>query len=201
MLRIGLTGGIGSGKSAVARLLAEHGATVVDADALAREVVEPGTPGWEAVVAAFGDGVLASDGSIDRPALAARVFGDATALATLNGIVHPLVGARAAELAAEAERSNPDGVLVYDVPLLAENNLAAGFDLVLVVEAPVPLRLTRLAGRGMAPEEAQRRMAAQADDAQRRAVADAVIVNDGDLEDLAETVAEFWEAHAPVASG
>jgi dephospho-CoA kinase len=197
VLRIGLTGGIGSGKTAVARLLAERGATVVDADALAREVVEPGTPGWAAVVAEFGDGVLAPDRSLDRAALAARVFGDGAALAALNAIVHPLVGARAAELAAEAEQRDPDGVLVYDVPLLVENKLAAGFDLVLVVEAPVELRLARLAERGLAAAEARARMEAQADDAERRAVADFVIVNDGDLTHLAAEVDRFWR----VASG
>jgi dephospho-CoA kinase len=193
VLRIGLTGGIGSGKTAVAELLAPRGATVVDADLIAREVVEPGTPGLAAVVEAFGDAVLAPDGHLDRPALAAKVFGDEEALARLNGIVHPLVGARAMQLATEAAERDPTGVLVYDVPLLVENGLAAGFDLVLVVEAPVELRLERLERRGVPAEEAGRRMAAQADDAARREVADAVIVNDGDLTLLAERVARVWD--------
>ena len=192
MLRIGLTGGIGAGKTAVADLLARHGATVVDADRLAREVVEPGTDGLAAVIAESGVGVLAPDGSLDRAALAARVFDDEAALAALNAIVHPRVGARAAALAEAAERQDPNGVLVYDVPLLVENGLAPGFDLVLVVEAPVELRLARLAGRGVPEDEARRRMAAQADDVARRAVADAVLGNDGDLEHLASLVDDFW---------
>ena len=132
VLRIGLTGGIGSGKSTVARLLADHGAHVVDADVLAREVVAPGTPGLDAVVQAFGPGVQTSDGALDRPALAAVVFGDAEARARLDGIVHPLVRARAVELIAALP---DDAVVVQDIPLLVETGQAGSFDLVLVVEA------------------------------------------------------------------
>lgn len=192
MLSIGLTGGIGSGKSAVSRLLAERGAVIVDADVLAREVVAPGSPGLAAVVAEFGVGVLAPDGSLDRPALATLVFDDPTARARLNAIVHPLVGARALELAAEAAAADPQAVVVHDVPLLVENGLAEAYDLVLVVEAPERLRLERLAARGMAEPDVRARMAAQADDAARRALADAVIVNAGTLDELAVAVDEMW---------
>jgi len=193
VLRVGLTGGIGSGKSAVARLLAEHGATVVDADVIAREVVAPGTAGLDAVLAAFGSAVLAPDGSLDRAALAELVFADAGARERLNAVVHPLVAVRARDLAAVAEAANPQAVVVHDVPLLVENGLAPAYDLVLVVEAPVALRLKRLAGRGMAAEQALARIAAQADDETRRAVADAVLVNDGDLAALAAEVDRTWE--------
>lgn len=195
MLSIGLTGGIGAGKSAVAALLAERGAVVIDADAIAREVVAPGTPGLAAVVAEFGDSVLAPDGSLDRAALAALVFDDDDARARLNAIVHPLVGARALELAAAAEHADPHAVVVHDVPLLVENGLAGSYDLVLVVEAPAALRLDRLRARGVSEQDARARMAAQADDEQRRAVADAVIVNDGTLAELAARVDLFWSRH------
>lgn len=195
MLSIGLTGGIGAGKSAVAALLAERGALVIDADAIAREVVAPGTPGLAAVVAEFGDSVLAPDGSLDRAALAALVFDDDDARARLNAIVHPLVGARALELAAAAEHTDPHAVVVHDVPLLVENGLAGSYDLVLVVEAPTALRLDRLRARGVSEQDARARMAAQADDEQRRAAADAVIVNDGTLAELAARVDLFWSRH------
>jgi len=200
MLRIGLTGGIGAGKSAVAHRLAEHGAIVVDSDRIAREVVEPGTPGLAAVVAEFGAEVLRADGSLDRDRLGALVFGDDGARSRLNAIVHPLVGRRAAELAAAA----PEGaVLVHDIPLLVENNLAAGFDLVLVVEAPVELRVARLVrDRGMTEEAAQARIAAQASDAERRAVADVLLHNDGTLAELREQVDKVWtEIEARRAAG
>lgn len=188
-MRVGLTGGVGSGKSTVAKLLAGHGAVVIDADAIAREVVEPGTPGFDAVVAEFGSGVVGADGALDRPALAAIVFADEQRRAALNGIVHPLVGQRVAELEAAA----PEGaVTVYDVPLLVENDLAAGFDRVIVVLASEATRLARLAGRGMAEADARQRMAAQADDEQRRAVADEIVDNDGDLAQLAAAVDGVW---------
>ena len=189
-MRIGLTGGVGSGKSTVATLLAEHGAVIIDADAIAREVVAVGTPGLAAVVEAFGPGVLASDGSLDRPAVAALVFSDEAKLATLNSIVHPLVGARVAEL---LEATGPDDVVVNDVPLLVETNpKAEGFDLVLVVETGLQLRLERLAGRGMAEQDARERMARQATDDQRRAVADVVIANNGSLGELRAEVDRAW---------
>lgn len=189
MLRIGLTGGIGSGKSTVARLLVDRGAVLVDADRIAREVVEPGTPGLAAVAEAFGDGVLTADGALDRPALAAVVFGDAGQRARLDGIVHPLVRARAAELVAAAPQ---DAVVVQDVPLLVETGQAGSYDLVLVVRTDEETRVRRLVGRGLPEADARARIASQATDEQRAAVADVVLSNDGDEEELAGRVARFW---------
>jgi dephospho-CoA kinase len=189
VLRIGLTGGIGSGKSTVAALLAEHGAVIVDADRIAREVVEAGTPGLAAVVAEFGEQVLAADGSLDRPTLAAVVFADPAARARLDAVVHPLVRVRAAELVAAAP---PDAVVVQDVPLLVETGQAASYDLVLVVRADVEERVRRLVGRGLTAEDARARIASQATDEQRAAVADVVISNDGGRDDLAAQVDRFW---------
>lgn len=189
VLRIGLTGGIGAGKSSVARLLAGRGAVVVDADALAREVVAPGTPGLAAVVQALGPEVLADDGSLDRTRVAALVFADPSARQRLEGVVHPLVRRRGAELEAAA---GPDAVVVHDIPLLVENRLSAGFDLVVVVEAAERLRLERLAARGLPVEQARARMQAQANDDERRAVADAVVRNDGDEAALAAAVDRLW---------
>jgi dephospho-CoA kinase len=189
MLRIGLTGGIGSGKSTVAGLLAEHGARVVDADRIAREVVAPGTPGLAAVVAEFGPDVVAPDGSLDRPALAAVVFTDPAARSRLDGIVHPLVRARAAEAIAAAPA---DAVVVQDVPLLVETGQAGSYDLVLVVETDEEVRVARLVERGLSAEDARARIASQATDEQRRAVADVVLRNDGDRDALAAQVDRFW---------
>ncbi len=186
---VGLTGGVGSGKSTVAALLAERGAVVIDADAIAREVVEAGTPGLDAVVGRFGRDVLAVDGSLDRAALASIVFTDETARADLNAIVHPLVGARSAELAAAAPA---DAIVVYDVPLLVEGGLAAQFDVVVVVGADPDTRFTRLARRGLPEAQARARMAAQASDEQRRAVADEVLTNDGSRAELAAQVGALW---------
>lgn len=190
MLTIGLTGGIASGKSTVARRAASHGAVVIDADALAREVVEPGTPGLAAVSDAFGAGVLTADGSLHRPALGAVVFADPAARTRLNEIVHPLVARRTAELLAELP---DDAVVVHDVPLLAENGLAPGYHLVIVVEAPVDLRVERLArARGMTPAEVRARIASQASDDERRAVADVVLANDATVGALEERVDVLW---------
>jgi dephospho-CoA kinase len=189
VLRIGLTGGIGSGKSTVAALLAQHGARVVDADRIAREVVEPGTPGLAAVVAEFGGGVLTGDGALDRPALAGLVFGDPAARARLDAVVHPLVRARAAELVAAAPA---DAVVVQDVPLLVETGQAGSYDLVLVVETDLETRVARLVDRGLTAEDARARIASQATDEQRRAVADVVLRNDGDRDALAAQVERFW---------
>jgi dephospho-CoA kinase len=189
VLRIGLTGGIGSGKSTVAALLAQRGAQVVDADRIAREVVEPGTPGLAAVVAEFGEGVLTADGALDRPALAARVFADPAARARLDAVVHPLVRARAADLVA---RAPADAVVVQDVPLLVETGQAGSFDLVLVVETDVDTRVARLVDRGLSAEDARARIASQATDEQRRAVADVVLRNDGDRAALAAEVERLW---------
>ncbi|MFE9539124.1 dephospho-CoA kinase [Streptomyces sp. NPDC006691] len=190
MLKVGLTGGIGAGKSEVSRLLVSYGAVLIDADKIAREVVEPGTPGLAAVVEAFGPAILTADGTLDRPGLGAVVFSDPEKLATLNRIVHPLVGARSAELEAAA---GPDSVVIHDVPLLAENGLAPLYDLVVVVDAAPQTQRDRLVRlRGMTPQEADARMAAQADREQRLAVADLVIDNDGPLAALEPQVRKVW---------
>ena len=187
---VGLTGGVGSGKSTVSALLAEHGAVVFDADVIAREVVEPGTVGYDAVVARFGPDVVTPGGMLDRAAIAAIVFADEAARLDLNAIVHPLVGKRSAELMASVSK---DAIVVYDVPLLVEGGLAPGFDCVVVVEAAVGTRLARLAVRGLSETQAHARMASQAGDAQRRAVAHEVISNDGSREALAEQVSTLWQ--------
>jgi dephospho-CoA kinase len=189
VLRIGLTGGIGSGKSTVSRLLGEHGAVVVDADVIAREVVAPGTPGLAAIVEAFGPTVLAADGSLDRPGLAAVVFADPQTRRRLDGIVHPLVRARAGELEAAAPA---DAVVVHDVPLLAETGQGSSYDLVVVVEADPAVRVARLVQRGLTADDARARIAVQATDEQRRAIADVVLDNSGTPERLAEQVDRFW---------
>jgi dephospho-CoA kinase len=189
LVRVGLSGGVGSGKSTVAAMLAERGAVVIDADAIAREVVEPGTPGYAAVVAEFGDAVV-TDGRLDRAALAKIVFNDDNARARLNAIVHPLVGARTAALMAATP---PDAVVVYDVPLLVESGLAEGFDKVVIVLAPQEVRLERLAARGMPEDDARARMAKQANDDERRAVADEIVVNDGTREHLQAQVDAVWQ--------
>jgi len=189
-VQIGLTGGIGSGKSTAAARFAELGALVIDADVLARDAVEPGTDGLAAVVAEFGEQVLDADGRLDRPALARLVFGDEAARGRLNAIVHPRVRARAVELIAAAP---PGTVVVQDVPLLVETEQAGAYDLVVVVEAPEELRVRRLAAdRGMSAEEVRARMASQATDEQRRAVADVVLVNDGTPDDLSAKVDALW---------
>ena len=198
MLRIGLTGGIGSGKSTVSALLAARGAVIVDADRIAREVVEPGTPGLARIVEAFGEGVLAPDGSLDRAALAAVVFAEPEARRQLDGIVHPLVRARAAELARAAP---PDAVVVNDVPLLVETGQASSYDLVLVVEADPATRVSRLVQRGLTAEDARARMEAQASDEERRAVADVVLDNSGTPEALAEQVDRFWTERVQPVTG
>lgn len=198
MLTVGLTGGIGAGKSEVSRLLVSYGAVLIDADKIAREVVEPGTPGLAAVVEAFGPDVLTPEGALDRPKLGAVVFADPERLATLNGIVHPLVGARSAEL---QQAAAPDAVVVHDVPLLTENGLAPLYDVVVVVDATPETQLDRLVRlRGMTENEARSRMAAQATREQRRAVADHVIDNDGPLEELEPQVRKLWQELAERAA-
>ena len=194
MLRAGLTGGIGSGKSEVSRLLAAHGAVIIDADVAARAVVAPGTPGLAQVIETFGAGVLGPDRALDRERLGAIVFGDPASRAALNAIVHPLVGEwmQAAERDAVAA-ADGDVVVVHDVPLLAENRRADDFDVVIVIDVPPDLQLERLiAQRGMTPDQARARMAAQASRDQRLAVADLVIDNSGSLADLDRRVAEVW---------
>ena len=190
MLRVGLTGGIGAGKSEVSRRLAAQGAILIDADAIAREVVAPGTPGLEQVVAEFGTQLLRGDGTLDRERLGEIVFADQVKLARLNGIVHPLVGKRMSELESAAEA---DAIVVHDVPLIAENGLAPGYDVVVVVDTPPALQLDRLVRlRGMSDEQAQARMAAQATREQRLAIADFVIDNSGSLGELDRQVGDLW---------
>jgi dephospho-CoA kinase len=189
-VRVGLTGGVGAGKSTVARALADLGVVVIDADALAREVVRPGTPGLAAVVAEFGPEVLGPDGALDRPRLGALVFADPDRRAALEAIVHPLVRRRAAELEAAA----PAGALVvHDIPLLAETGQAGSFDAVLVVDVPPEVQVERLVrDRGWSADEAAARIAAQAARDDRLAVATHVIDNTGTLEDLRRRVAEVF---------
>ncbi|TDB95843.1 dephospho-CoA kinase [Actinomadura sp. 7K534] len=192
MLKVGLTGGIGSGKSEVSARLAELGAVVIDADRIAREVVEPGTPGLAAVVAEFGEEVLLPSGGLDREKVGRIVFGDPDRLAALNAIVHPLVGERMQEL---MDAAPDDAVVVYDVPLLVENDLAPMYDEVVVVDAPADVQLDRLvARRGMTEEDARARMANQASREDRRAVATHVIDNSGTLEALRSQVDNLWKA-------
>ena len=187
-MRVGLTGGVASGKSSVAALMAELGAVVIDADRLAREVVSRGTPGLAAVVAEFGEQLLDEQGELDRPALGAVVFADSAARRRLEAIVHPLVRARAAELEASAR---PDALVVHDIPLLVETGQAGSFDAVVVVDVPVETQLARMTQlRGMSLEDAQARVAAQATREERLAAATYVVDNGGTWDDLRRQVAE-----------
>jgi dephospho-CoA kinase len=202
VLRVGLTGGIGSGKSAVAERLAAHGAVILDGDKAARAVVEPGTPGLARITETFGPGMLRPDGALDRAKLAEIVFSDEAARRKLNAITHPLIHARiqAAEKAA-VEAGGPGTVVVHDIPLLAEGQRAAEFDAVIVVDVPAELQVARLAGRGLPEEQARARMAAQATREQRLAIADIVINNSGPLADLDRRVAEVWAELKSRAAG
>ena len=192
-MKVGLTGGIGSGKSAVARLLVEQGALVVDADAVAREVVAPGSAGLAQIADRFGDGVLTARGELDRGALGAIVFADEGARRDLEAITHPLIAARTLELCAAAK---PGQVLVHDIPLLVELGREGDYDVVIVVDAPVETRLQRLEEhRGMPREVAEARMRSQASDEQRRAVADVWIDNAGDEDTLRRRVDDVWRTH------
>jgi dephospho-CoA kinase len=191
MLRIGLTGGIGAGKSAVSATFSQCGGVVVDGDVIAREVVEPGTDGLAALVDAFGADILLPDGALNRPALAAKAFSSDETRATLNGIVHPLVGKRRAELIAAVPA---DSVVVEDIPLLVESGMAPLFPLVVVVYADAEVRVARLVEhRGMTEDDARARIAAQADDEQRRAVADVWLDNSSTVEALASRAREVWD--------
>jgi dephospho-CoA kinase len=190
VLRVGLTGGIGSGKSTVGALLAEHGAVVIDSDALAREVVAAGSAGLDAVVDAFGPEVLTESGELDRAAMGRRVFADPAARARLEAVIHPRVRQRAAEIEASAP---PDAVVVHDIPLLVETGQADSFDVVVVVDAPVELRVDRLTReRGMTTDEARSRIDAQASREERLAVADHVVVNDSTPAELSSAVDRLW---------
>ena len=189
-IRVGLTGGIASGKSTVSAMLAEHGAVIIDADALAREVVEKGTPGLDAVVAEFGDELLGPDGELDRAAMGRLVFADESARRRLEAIVHPLVFERIVEL---EEAAADDAVVVHDIPLLAESRRADTFDAVLVVDAPPEVQVERMVrDRGWTREEAESRIRAQASREDRLAIATHVIENAGTREDLRERVAEVF---------
>ena len=190
VVRVGLTGGIGSGKSEVSRRLVSLGAVLVDADTVAREVVEPGTPGLAAIVEEFGEEILRADGGLDREKLGSIVFADEASRRRLNAIVHPLVGRRTQEL---VEAAPPGAIVIHDVPLLTENDLAGLYDLVVVVDTPVEEQVRRLTTRrGMTEEAARARIAAQATRERRRAVADRVIDNSGTLETLTAQVDELW---------
>lgn len=189
MLMVGLTGGIGSGKSTVARMLTERGAVVVDADAIAREVVEPGTPALEKLVERFGADILHPDGSLDRGELAAQAFVTEEAKKDLEAITHPAIGE---EFLRQVAAAGDDKVVVHDVPLLVESRRGLEYAAVIVVEAPTELRLERLAARGIAREDAQRRMSMQAGDDERRAVATWVLDNSGDLDHLEAQVEKVW---------
>lgn len=190
---VGLTGGIAAGKSTVARRLAELGAVVIDADRLAREAVQPGSPGLAAVEARFGDAVLSDDGSLDRAALGRIVFADDEARRALNGIVHPEVRRRYAAAVADARANDPDAVIVYDVPLLAEARAADEFGTIVVVDAPAETRIARLVElRGMDRQEAENRVGSQISDADRRAMADVVIDSSGTVEQTLAQTDALW---------
>ena len=190
VLRVGLTGGIGAGKSEVSKRLGAQGAVVLDADLIAREVVAPGTDGLAEVVEAFGPGVLGPDGALDRVRLGDVVFADKQKLTSLNSIVHPRVGARMRELELAA---GPGAVVVHDVPLIAENGLAGAYDLVVVVDVPPRIQLDRLVRlRGMSREKAQARMAAQASRELRLSIAGIVVDNSGSLAELDRQVGDLW---------
>ena len=189
MLMIGLTGGIGSGKTTVAALLARRGAIVIDADAIAREVVEPGMPALAELVERFGADILLADGSLDRAALAAKAFVSEDARKDLEGITHPAIGAEFIRRVSEAPQ---DAIVVHDVPLLVEANRAGDYAGVIVVDAPVEVRLARLVDRGVAREDAELRIAMQASDEARRKVATWWVDNAGDLDALEKQVEAVW---------
>ena len=202
MYLIGLTGGIASGKSLVSARLAEHGAVVIDADLLAREVVEPGTPALEAIAGKFGASVIDSEGRLDRAALGAIVFADPARLEILNGITHPAVRALTRERIGAAEADDPNAIVVYDVPLLAEASVAHGYDLVVVVEAGAAERIRRMVEiRGMSRGDVERRLRSQASDDERRAIADVVIDNSGTIEQTLAQVDALWATVTGFAAG
>jgi dephospho-CoA kinase len=191
MLRVGLTGGIGAGKSTVAQMLVDRGAVVVDGDQIARELVRPGEPALAAIVERFGTGVLQPDGELDRAGLAEIVFPDPDALGDLDAIMHPRIAERAHQMLAEAEAGGVE-LFVYDMPLIVENGTAGEFDVVVVVHAPIEVRLARLAVRGVPVADARERMSRQASDEQRAEVADILIDNGGDEEQLTQQVDRAW---------
>jgi dephospho-CoA kinase len=196
VLIVALTGGIGAGKSTVARLLADRGAVVIDVDALGREVLEPGGSAYDQVIVAFGSSIVDRDGRIDRAELARTVFGDACRLADLTSISHPAINEA---LVARLDALPHGSVVVLDMAILAESDLGRpdpehSYQFVITVEAPIERRIERAVGRGMDEEDVRRRAAAQATEGQRRAVADAVIRNDADLDSLGEQVGRLWSS-------
>lgn len=194
MLLVALTGGIASGKSVVAARLAEHGAVVVDADRIAREVVEPGTPALERIRQEFGDSVIAADGSLDRAALGAIVFANEGKRSILNSITHPAILELSQRRFAEAAAADPDAIVVYDVPLLTEARGRAEFDLVIVVSAPEDVRIERMISlRGMSRTEAENRIRSQAPESERRALADILIESGGTLDETLAQADEVWQ--------
>jgi dephospho-CoA kinase len=197
-VNVGLTGGIGSGKSEVARLLVKHGAVLVDSDVLAREAVAPGSAGLSAVAEEFGESVLRPDGSLDRAGLGAIVFADPARRERLEEIIHPYVRARAAEISRTAP---PHAVVIHDVPLLTEKRLGDMYDLVVVVDVPVEVQLDRLRRRGMSEADAKARIAAQATREQRLAIADYVVDNSGSLAHLRAEVDDLWSILSSAAAG
>lgn len=196
---VALTGGIASGKSTVAARLAEHGAVIVDADAIVRDVQRPGSPVLAAIAAEFGDGMLDADGALIRAALGTRVFGDADAVARLNAIVHPAVRDESARRFAAAFADDPDAVVVYDVPLLVEARGADAWDLIIVTHAAAAIRAERLTAlRGMSADDAAARIASQVSDEERLAVADVVVDTAGTIEETLAQVDRLW-ARLPAA--
>lgn len=192
---IALTGGIASGKSTIAARLAEHGATVIDADAIVREVQQPGSPVLEAIAEAFGENMIAADGSLDRAALGARVFGDDEALQRLNAIVHPAVRVESQRRFDAAFSADPAAVVVYDVPLLLEARVEDPWDLVVVADAPADVRVQRMMRlRGMSEDDARRRIGAQVSDEERRAIADVVVDTSETVEHTLEQVDALWRS-------
>ena len=190
---VALTGGIASGKSTIARRLAERGAVVVDADQVVRDVQQPGSPVLDAIATAFGERMLREDGSLDRAALGSRVFGDADAVRRLNAIVHPAVRIESKRQFDEAFAADPRAVVVYDVPLLAEARLGDPWDLIVVAHAPAALRVQRLVElRGLSEVEAAARIASQVSDEERLRIADVVIDTSGTLEDTATRTDDLW---------
>jgi dephospho-CoA kinase len=194
MQLVAVTGGIASGKSAVAARLAEHGAVIVDADRIAREVVEPGTPALARIAEEFGPEFLTAEGALDRPRLGALIFAEPDKRLLLNAITHPAVGARSHELFRAAGEADPDAIVVYDVPLLTDTGRGREFDLVVAVVASAEERVRRMVElRGMTREDAERRIASQSSDAERIAIADVVIDADGTLDETRAQADALWE--------
>ena len=204
MLIVGLTGGIGAGKSTVAEMLASHGAAVVDVDSLGREIIARGGSAVSAVLDRFGDQLRGPDGGIDRPALAQIVFGEDAELAALNEISHPAINDLMDERVATIGAAGEADVVILDMAVLVESTLGRNsqhpYEVVVTVEAPPDVRLRRLEDRGMTPKDAKARLSSQATDEQRRAVANFVIVNGGSVDDLAQATAQMWEALRNLAS-